>query len=70
MVPPDISKDASDTGGEPDGQGQGPDHGHRHHGHGHHGHGAHTHGANETAVGIAALLTGGFMVAEFVGGLV
>ena len=75
MVPPDISKDASDTGGGPDGHGQRPDHGHRHHGqghqsHGHHGHGAHTHGANETAVGIAALLTGGFMVAEFVGGVV
>jgi cobalt-zinc-cadmium efflux system protein len=43
--------------------------GHGHHGHHHHGHGAHTHGANETPVGIAALLTGGFMVAEFIGGL-
>lgn len=47
--------------------------GHAHgHGRGHEGHRAHSHasGANETAVGIAALLTGGFMLAEFIGGLV
>lgn len=40
-------------------------HGHDHSGHGH----SHTHGANERSVGIAALLTGGFMIAEVVGGL-
>ena len=34
-------------------------------GHGHH----HTHAANERSVGIAALLTGGFMAAEVAGGL-
>jgi len=50
------------------------DHNHRggdHSGHTHdhdHGHG-HAHDANERSVGIAALLTGGFMVAEVVGGL-
>jgi cobalt-zinc-cadmium efflux system protein len=38
------------------------------HGHDDHGHG-HTHAANERSVGIAALLTGGFMVAEVAGGL-
>lgn len=49
---------------------------HRHtHNHGHsHGHGGahhdHTHGANERSVGLAALLTGAFMAAELVGGLV
>ena len=52
----------------------GPEHNRSHgHGHGHdHGHGGHSHahGANETAVAIAALLTGGFMLAEFIGGLV
>ncbi|HEY3516377.1 MAG TPA: cation diffusion facilitator family transporter [Gammaproteobacteria bacterium] len=43
------------------------DHDHSHTGHGH----AHHHGraANERSVGLAALLTGGFMVAEVVGGL-
>ncbi|MFT6098475.1 MAG: cobalt-zinc-cadmium efflux system protein [Arenicella sp.] len=42
-----------------------------HHGHGHgHGHG-HSHGSgNEKALAIAALLTGGFMVAEVFGGIV
>ena len=70
MVPPDRSQDAPDTAGEQGGHGARHDHGHGHKGHSHHGHGAHTHGANETAVGIAALLTGGFMVAEFIGGLV
>ena len=41
------------------------DHDHSHEGHGHaHGHG---HAANERSVGLAALLTGGFMVAEIVG---
>ena len=34
-----------------------------------HAHGGHVHGADERAVGIAALLTGGFMLAEVVGGL-
>lgn len=38
----------------------GHDHGHTHH---------HGHFANERSVGIAALLTGGFMVAEIVGGV-
>jgi cobalt-zinc-cadmium efflux system protein len=41
------------------------EHDHGHH-HGHHHHSA----ANARAVGIAALLTGGFMIAEIVGGLV
>lgn len=49
------------------------DHDHDHgHGHGHdhdHGHGHH-HGANARAVGIAALLTGGFMIVEVAGGIV
>jgi cobalt-zinc-cadmium efflux system protein len=46
------------------------EHDHSHHGH-HHGHGhGHDHGANARAVGIAALLTGGFMVVEVAGGLV
>ncbi|HJR70427.1 MAG TPA: cation diffusion facilitator family transporter [Gammaproteobacteria bacterium] len=39
---------------------------HEHHDHAHH----HGHEANERSVGIAALLTGGFMVAEVVGGIV
>ena len=40
------------------------------HGHGHgHGHAHSAHAANARAVGIAALLTGGFMVAEVIGGL-
>jgi cobalt-zinc-cadmium efflux system protein len=49
-------------------------HAHDHHdhdhaaGHGGHGH-AHGHAANERSVGIAALLTGGFMLAEVVGGV-
>ena len=34
-----------------------------------HGHG-HAHGTNERAVGLAALLTGGFMLAEIVGGVI
>jgi cobalt-zinc-cadmium efflux system protein len=42
-----------------------PDYGHGEHGHSH----GHRHGANERSVGLAALLTGGFMVAEVVGGL-
>ena len=45
-------------------------HAHKHdhkHGHGHrHGHGP---GANETSIGVAALLTGLFMVAEVAGGI-
>jgi cobalt-zinc-cadmium efflux system protein len=47
---------------------------HDHHGHSHHGH---SHGAeppkdaaSARAVGIAALLTGGFMLAEVAGGLI
>ncbi|TNC74823.1 cation diffusion facilitator family transporter [Rubellimicrobium roseum] len=49
----------------------GHDHGHGH-GHGHGGgHGpSHAHGASERALGVAALLTGTFLVAEVVGGLV
>jgi cobalt-zinc-cadmium efflux system protein len=44
-------------------------HAHDHGDHGYaHGHG-HGHAANERSVGVAALLTGGFMVAEIVGGL-
>lgn len=51
------------------------DHGHEHGGHGHghggHGHSGHAHGSgNEGRVGIAALLTGLFMVAEVAGGLI
>jgi cobalt-zinc-cadmium efflux system protein len=43
------------------------DHDRSHHGHGHeHGYG---HAANERSVGVAAFLTGGFMIAEIVGGL-
>ncbi|WP_308240275.1 cation diffusion facilitator family transporter [Mesorhizobium sp. J428] len=47
------------------------DHAHGHEGHSHGGH-SHNHaeGADKTRVLIAALLTGGFMVAEAVGGLV
>lgn len=48
-------------------------HGHHHHDHSHHhhhGHGAHTHGASERRIGVAALITGVFMVAEIAGGLV
>ncbi|MFC3219327.1 cation diffusion facilitator family transporter [Tianweitania populi] len=47
-------------------------HSHGHHGHGHHhGHGAHVHGSTDKKrVLIAAVLTGGFMVAEAIGGLV
>ncbi len=48
-------------------------HSHDHHGHDHHGHGhSHAHGAagtNKTRMLIAAVLTGGFMVAEAVGGI-
>jgi cobalt-zinc-cadmium efflux system protein len=40
-------------------------HDHARHGHSHH----HGHAANERSVGLAALLTGGFMVAEIVGGI-
>ncbi|APH73684.1 cation diffusion facilitator family transporter [Aquibium oceanicum] len=43
-------------------------HSHDHHGHDHHGRG-HAHGANKTRMLIAAVLTGGFMVAEAVGGI-
>ena len=56
-----------------------PDHDHHDHSHGpdHHGHdhshahgfGGHAHGANQTRMGIAAALTGVFMLAEVVGGL-
>jgi cobalt-zinc-cadmium efflux system protein len=46
---------------------------HHHHGHDHgHGHARddhHGHAANERSVGLAALLTGGFMIAEVVGGI-
>jgi cobalt-zinc-cadmium efflux system protein len=38
------------------------------HDHGSHGH-SHSHAVNERSVGLAALLTGGFMVAEIVGGI-
>jgi cobalt-zinc-cadmium efflux system protein len=38
------------------------------HGHGHEGH-SHAHGSNEKALAIAALLTGGFMFVEVVGGV-
>ncbi|TPE53947.1 cation transporter [Amaricoccus solimangrovi] len=52
---------------------RGHDHGNGHdqgggHGHGHGGHGHH-HAANARSLGIVALLTGGFMVLEVVGGL-
>jgi cobalt-zinc-cadmium efflux system protein len=40
-------------------------HDHQDHDHGHH----HGHATNERSVGLAALLTGGFMVAEIVGGI-
>jgi cobalt-zinc-cadmium efflux system protein len=40
-----------------------------HHGDRHH-HGAHTHGASEARIGIAALLTGLFLIAEIAGGLI
>jgi cobalt-zinc-cadmium efflux system protein len=45
-------------------------HAHDHHTHDHSGHShGHGHAANERSVGLAALLTGGFMVAEVVGGI-
>jgi cobalt-zinc-cadmium efflux system protein len=44
------------------------DHDHPTHDHAGHSHG-HSHAANERSVGVAALLTGGFMVAEVVGGI-
>lgn len=44
-------------------------HGHAHHGHGHSGPGPHAHAASERALGLAVLLTGGFMLVEAVGGL-
>ncbi|MDY8109862.1 cation diffusion facilitator family transporter [Fulvimarina sp. 2208YS6-2-32] len=45
--------------------------GHAHSGHSHdHGFKGHAHGANETRIAIAAALTGAFMLAEIVGGLV
>jgi cobalt-zinc-cadmium efflux system protein len=45
-------------------------HAHDHRGHDDHDHGhSHGHAANERSVGLAALLTGAFMVAEIVGGL-
>ena len=45
---------------------------HHDHDHGHdgHGHGHHHHAASARAVGIAALLTGGFLVVEVAGGLI
>jgi cobalt-zinc-cadmium efflux system protein len=49
------------------GLGHNHDHGAHEHGHGH----SHAHGAgNERAIGIAAILTGGFMLAEVAGGLI
>ena len=67
-VPSDGSQSAADTGcGQRD---HGPRRHHRHHVHRHHSHGAHTHRSNETAIGLAAPLTGGFMVAELIGGLI
>lgn len=52
----------------------GHDHGHDHHGHVHgHDHTpghSHTHDASAARVGIAAFLTGGFMLAEVVGGVI
>lgn len=49
----------------------GHSHGHKNHGHGHHGHGhSHASGNNRSRVGIAALLTGLFMIAEIAGGLI
>ena len=42
---------------------------HHDHDHGGHAH-SHAHGADERAVGVAALLTGGFMLVEVVGGLI
>jgi cobalt-zinc-cadmium efflux system protein len=56
----------------PSADGRGHTHGHAHshpHGHGHGGHG-HAHGASERRVGIAALLTGLFMIAELAGGAI
>jgi cobalt-zinc-cadmium efflux system protein len=44
-------------------------HDHDDHEHGDHGHLHHRHAANERSVGLAALLTGGFMIAEVAGGL-
>src|SRR5436190_176363 len=44
----------------------GPDHQHAHR---HHDHAAHGHASNESRVGWAALLTGGFMLVEATGGL-
>ena len=44
-------------------------HDHDDHDHDDHGHSHHRHAANERSVGLAALLTGGFMIAEVVGGL-
>jgi cobalt-zinc-cadmium efflux system protein len=45
-------------------------HAHDHHAHDGHGHShGHGHAANERSVGLAALLTGGFMVAEVAGGI-
>ncbi len=63
-------RDAAHRHGHRDGHEDHHHAGHNNVGHHHHGHGTHVHGANETAVGIAALLTGGFMVAEVIGGLV
>jgi cobalt-zinc-cadmium efflux system protein len=45
-------------------------HDHNEHDHGDHGHShGHGHAVNERSVGVAAVLTGGFMVAEIVGGI-
>jgi cobalt-zinc-cadmium efflux system protein len=45
-------------------------HEHAHHGHAHHGHShSHAHAANERSIGIAAVLTGAFMFAELLGGI-
>jgi cobalt-zinc-cadmium efflux system protein len=62
------------------GHGDHDEHGHEHraehgnrddggHGHDGQGHHHHAHAANERSVGIAAFLTGGFMIAEVVGGV-
>jgi cobalt-zinc-cadmium efflux system protein len=56
------------------GHGTDPGHGHGHDSDHDHGHGSHSHsharGASETRLGLAALLTGAFMLAEVIGGVV
>ncbi len=61
-----MSDDHRHEDGHADAHSAGPSHGHSHgHGHSH----AHRHAANARTVGIAALLTGGFLFAEVIGGL-